>query len=243
MSTRRLPIIGITSTSIQTDSGSWRTGQNQAYVDALVRAGAAPVLIPNLADRARLRPLHELLDGLLLSGGGDMDPACFGESRHEKCGLPDAARDETELLLIRWAMDEGRPLLAICRGIQVLNVALGGSLYQDIGAQVPGSERHSWASDVPRHQTVHTVSIEPDSRLARIVGTTSLPVNSFHHQALKDVASGLVVTAQAADQIVEAVEAPGHPFAIGVQWHPEEIAPYDVLAQRLFDALVKASLR
>jgi putative glutamine amidotransferase len=240
MTTRRLPIIGITSTSLETDSGALRTGQNDAYVDSLVRAGAAPILIPNLAERERLRPLYELLDGLLLSGGGDVDPSHFGESRHEKCGPAHAARDETELLLTRWVMGEGKPLLAICRGIQVLNVALGGSLYQDIGSQVPEALRHNWSSDAARKQTVHDVSVEPKTRLAGIVGTRSLAVNSFHHQALKDVASELVVTARAADQIIEAVEAPGHPFAIGVQWHPEEMSQDDTLAQRLFDALINA---
>lgn len=240
MTTHRPPVIGITSTRLQTDSGSLRTGLNEAYINAVVRAGAAPILIPNLADEKRLRPLYELLDGLLLSGGGDVDPSHFGESRHEKCGPAYAARDETEFLLTRWAMGEGKPLLAICRGIQVLNVALGGSLYQDIGAQLPEALKHDWSSDTPRGKAVHVVSIEANTRLADIVTADSLPVNSFHHQALKSVAPGLVVTARTTDRLIEAVEAPGHPFAIGVQWHPEEMAHEYGQAQHLFDALADA---
>jgi putative glutamine amidotransferase len=236
------PTIGITCTTFQRDQNQRPpdTGQNQSYVDAVIRAGAAPLLIPNVTDKALLRTLYDRLDGLLLSGGGDIDPSYYGESRHEKCGLPSPERDETELTLIRWAIDEGMPLLAICRGIQVLNVALGGTLYQDLQAQAPEAERHSWSPGYPRDYIAHAVSIGPQTRLARIVGADPLPVNSFHHQAIKDVAPGLTVTARAPDQIIEAVEANGQAFVVGVQWHPEGLARDDVRAQRLFDALVKA---
>ena len=135
------------------------------------------------------------------------------------------------------------PILAICRGIQVLNVALGGSLFQDIQAQIPGAERHDWYPNHPRDRLSHTVTISPDTRLAQIAGTTLLPVNSLHHQSVKDVAPGLVETGLSPDEIIEAVEAPDHPFAIGVQWHPEELAGGDARAQRLFDAFVEASKR
>jgi putative glutamine amidotransferase len=236
------PTIGITCTTFQTDQSLRppNTGQNQSYIDAVIRAGAAPLLIPNVTERALLRTLYDRLDGLLLSGGGDIDPSYYGESRHEKCGLPSPERDETELTLIRWAIDEGMPLLAICRGIQVLNVALGGTLYQDLQAQAPEAERHSWSPGYPRDYIAHAVSIGPQTRLARIVGADPLPVNSFHHQAIKDVAPGLTVTARAPDQIIEAVEANGQAFVVGVQWHPEGLARDDVRAQRLFDAQVKA---
>lgn len=137
-------------------------------------------------------------------------------------------------------MDEGKPLLAICRGVQVLNVALGGSLYQDIQGLAPGAEKHDWKPDYPRDRLSHTVAVTPHTRLAHILGAASLPVNSLHHQAIRRVAPGLTVTACAPDQIVEAVEAGAHPFAVGVQWHPEELASGDVRAQRLFDALVEA---
>jgi putative glutamine amidotransferase len=129
------------------------------------------------------------------------------------------------------------------RGIQVLNVALGGSLYQDIEAQVPGALNHIWCPDYPRDRLSHHVEVIPQADLARIVGGSVLPVNSLHHQAIKDLAPGLTVTARAPDQIVEAVEVDGHPFAYGVQWHPEELAPKDEGAQGLFNALVTACLR
>ena len=240
MTSKHPPVIGVTCSSILVEGASPRQGQNLSYLRALIRAGAAPMLIPNLTDESLLRAVYERVDGLLLPGGGDVDPGHFGEAPHEKCGPPDPARDETELTLTRWVMEEGKPLLAICRGIQVLNVALGGSLYQDIAAQVPGAGRHDWHPGYPRNHLPHHVTVTAGSRLAEVASATSLPVNSFHHQALKDVAPGLTITAHAPDGIIEAVEAPGHPFALGVQWHPEELAAEDARAQRLFDALVQA---
>jgi putative glutamine amidotransferase len=136
-------------------------------------------------------------------------------------------------------MEEGLPVLAICRGIQVLNVALGGSLYQDIEEQVPGAQKHNWHPGYARNHLPHTVDVSPQTRLARILGTTTLPVNSRHHQALKKVAPGLAVAARSPDGIIEAVEGEDHPFAIAVQWHPEDLIT-DERAQRLFDALVDA---
>lgn len=267
MTNKRLPTIGITclddrpcpefiegptrdqqpppfdnpSTGLRTP----RFGQSQAYVHAVARAGAAPLLIPNLTDKTLLHTLYELLDGLLLSGGEDVDPAYYGEPRHEKCGPVSPDRDEVELTLVRWAMDDGKPLLAICRGIQVLNVALGGSLYQDIRAQVRRADKHDWHPGYPRNRLSHTIIVAPQTRLAHILGPLNSPcplywVNSLHHQAIKDVAPGLTVAARAPDDVIEAVEAEGHPFAIGVQWHPEELGDNDLRAQRIFDALVEA---
>ena len=215
-------------------------GQNQTYVQAVIRAGAAPLLIPMLNDPSLLRTLYASLDGLLLSGGKDVAPVHYGEALHERCDPVPPERDEMELRLARWAVDEGRPLLGICRGIQVLNVALGGSLYQDIEAQIPGAEKHSWYPDHSRGHLSHVVLVTPEARLGRTLGATSLSVNSGHHQAVKDVAPGLTVVARAPDGVVEGLEADGHPFAIGVQWHPEELAAGDPRQQRIFDALVDA---
>ena len=244
MTNKRLSIIGITCYDDRPtlDQHAPRFSQNQTYVHVLAKAGAASLLIPLLTDKTLLRTLYELLDGLLLAGGGDVDPAYYGEPRHEKCGPVSPDRDKVELTLARWAMDDGKPLLAICRGIQVLNVALGGSLYQDIQAQVRGGDRHDWHPGYPRNRLSHTVIVAPPTRLAHILGTTSLLVNSLHHQAIKDVAPGLTVAARAPDDLIEAVEVEGHPFAIGVQWHPEELAAIsrDVRSQRIFDALVEA---
>jgi putative glutamine amidotransferase len=247
----------------------------------LARAGAASLLIPQLpvlsvvegTDKTLLRTIYDLVDGLLLSGGEDVDPAHYGEPRHEKCGPVSPDRDKVEFTLTRWAMDDGKPLLAICRGIQVLNVALGGSLYQDIRAQVRGVVKHDWHPGYSRNRLSHTIIVAPQTHLAHILGAPSegrrrlrrrcsgqaspdavfaqresspCPsywVNSLHHQAIKDVAPGLTVAARAPDKIVEAVEAEGHPFAIGVQWHPEELAGNDLRAQRIFDALVEACQR
>jgi putative glutamine amidotransferase len=242
MTKKRPPTIGVTCSEFQQEPLSPRAGQNQSYVRALVRAGAAPLLIPSLTDETLLRTVYERLDGLLLAGGVDVHPARYGEPIHEKCGSISPDRDEAELALARWAMDDGLPLLAICRGIQMLNVALGGSLYQDIQAQVPGAERHDWYPGYPRDHLPHTVAVTSHTRLAHLLDTTSVPVNSLHHQALKDLAPALTVTARAPDGIVEAVEAGAHPFAVAVQWHPEELAEHDVHAQRLFDALAEACL-
>ncbi len=241
MADRRSPLIGITSMTILTEGYSPRLGMSRSYVNALLTAGAAPLLIPHIESKSVLRALFERLDGLLLPGGGDIDPVHFCEARHPKCNEPSAERDDTELTLARWAMEGGVPVLGICRGIQVLNVALGGSLFQDIQAQIPGAERHDWYPNYPRDRRSHMVAVSPDTLLAHVVGATTLPVNSLHHQSVKDVAPGLVVTGYSPDGIVESVEAPDHPFAVGVQWHPEELVESDVRAQRLFDAFVEAS--
>jgi putative glutamine amidotransferase len=242
MTSKHPPIIGITCTQIHTPAHQHppRLGQNRSYVHAVIKAGAVPLLIPHLTDHSLLRTLYEQLDGLLLPGGTDVDPALYGESRHEKLQRVDPEQDETELTLARWAMDEGLPLLAICRGIQLLNVVLGGSLYQDIQAQIPEAEKHDWHPGRFRTHTPHRVAIKPQTRLARILDTTSLAVNSLHHQALHRVASGLEVVARAPDQVIEAVEAPEHTFAVAVQWHPEELIDVDPSAQWLFDALIGA---
>jgi putative glutamine amidotransferase len=247
MTSSKAPIIGITCGTIPAahEYHPSRVGQNQTYVDAVIRAGAVPALLPNTADRELLRALYEKIDGLLLSGGGDVDPSHYGEAVHEKCGHIDEERDETELTLARWAVEDGKSLLAICRGIQVLNVALGGSLYQDIKDQVPDSLEHTWHPEHPRHHRSHTISVDPGTSLARILGETSLPVNSLHHQALNRLSPHLTVSARAPDNVIEAVEIASRthsrqPFAIGVQWHPEELAPHDPRQQGLFDALVES---
>lgn len=236
------PVIGITCTFIRPHQEQWppRLGQNRTYLRAVTRAGGVPLLIPHLSDQAQLRTLYEMLDGLLLPGGEDVEPVAYQERPHDKLGLIDAERDATELELARWAMDGGLPLLAICRGIQVLNVALGGSLYQDIQAQIPEAQKHDWYPGYDRSRLSHDVEVSAGTRLAQIVGPGTLPVNSLHHQSLKETAPGLTVVARAPDSVVEAAEAKDHPFALAVQWHPEELVESDVRAQRLFDALVVA---
>jgi putative glutamine amidotransferase len=242
LASSRIPVIGLTCFETPADEQrSARVCQSLSYIRALQSVGAVPLLIPHSPDPRHLDALYRRLDGLLLPGGGDIDPIHYGEPRHEKCNEPSPARDETELTLARWAMEDRLPLLGICRGIQVLNVALGGTLFQDIVAQIPGGRKHDWYPDHPRNLTPHDVTLAPGTRLLALSGVDSMPVNSLHHQAVKDLAPGLLATAYSPEGIVEAVEAPDHPFALAVQWHPEELAPTDPRARRLFEALASAA--
>jgi len=210
-------------------------------VRAVRRAGGVPVVLPPLLGEGEAAPLLSRLDGLLLSGGWDLSPHWYGGEESPLVEGVDRERDRMELALAREALRAGRPVLAICRGLQVLNVALGGILYLDIRAQVPGALAHRPTEGQPPDATAHPVRLEAGSRLASILGEGEVLVNSFHHQAARDVGKGLVVTARAPDGIVEAVEHPAHPFCIGVQWHPE-IAPGDRgRMERLFAAFVEAA--
>ncbi len=217
-------------------------GHRKTYVDAIVRAGGVPLLIPPLADEATLRALYESLDGVLLSGGGDIAPGLYGDTPHQKLGTVDPARDHAELPLARWASAEAKPLLGICRGIQVINVALGGTLYQDVHTQIGASlshtlsyEREDWA------YMAHPISIAPDSRLAQLMGAQAMTINSLHHQSLKEIAPGLKAVAWAPDGVVEAVEGQGDSFVLGVQCHPEALeAAADPRWQALFLAFVES---
>jgi putative glutamine amidotransferase len=236
------PLIGIPGRRDQSSrSGSPVFAQNQTYVEAVATAGGAPVLIPLNLGEGALRAICERLDGLLLAGGVDVHPRHYGEAIHEKCGQIDEARDAVELTLTRWALAGGLPILAICRGIQVLNVATGGTLYQDIASQVPGSLKHDYWPDYPRNLLTHQVTVDNDSRLAAILGGTQVAVNSLHHQALKDLAPNFTVVARSPDGLIEAIEGHDHPFALGVQWHPEELVKDAPPMRRLFEDFVSAA--
>lgn len=228
-------LIGVTPTL---DEQTGRITINQDYLDALRRAGALPVLLPLAEDTAAWEEMLRRVDGLLLSGGADLCPASYGEEPLPVCGETAPLRDAEELYLCRRALEMKKPLLAICRGHQVLNCALGGTLYQDIAAQYSDSISH------PRHDTprdpVHPVSVTPGSRLAAITGRSALQVNSRHHQAVKDLGRGLTVSARAEDGLIEAIEYPAAPFALGVQWHPEALSDRYAEAQALFNAFVEA---
>lgn len=202
------------------------------YVDAIRRAGGLPVLLPP-GDPAWMGGIH--LDGVIATGGGDLDPARYGgDCAHPQLSEPDAERDETEIQMMRWLARGDLPSLMICRGLQALNVALGGTLIEHIPDHVhPDIHRSpggSWST--------HPVSVEPDSLLERSCHGREVSTVSSHHQAIRDLAPGLHVVAQAPDGIIEAVEAPDHPFLLAVQWHPEVSADVDPQQQALFDALV-----
>jgi putative glutamine amidotransferase len=237
------PVIGITG---RTDRSARPPNQllvsiGQTYVQAVRLGGGAPVIVPSYLEEAELRAIFELLDGLVFSGGGDILPALFGEQDSGLLWFVDERRDRSELALARWALSEGLPLLAICRGIQVLNVAAGGTLIQDIPTQVSNPLTHSTVAGRPRDVVAHTVEVESSSHLAALVGGGELGVNSAHHQAVKEVGEGLVVTARAPDGVIEGLESPDRPFCIGVQWHPEAMVGSRSVMRRLFVGLARAA--
>lgn len=235
------PLIGISCGTSRHDEHA-KTEQdrlNMAYSNAIQEAGGLPIILPNVGDRLDTAALLDRLDGLLLSGGYDVCPAVFGEETLNESVEVDEARDATELPLIREAVHRQTPILAICRGIQSLNVALGGTLYQDLPVQAPSGIPHR--QNAPRHAATHSIAIESGSRLAEAVGDTQMEVNSFHHQALRDVADGLKVVAKAPDGTIEAVEAPAHRFLVAVQFHPEEMTGSSEKARKLFRAFVEAA--
>jgi putative glutamine amidotransferase len=251
------PLIGITASSragarwadhalAHEQDVVWRD-----YSAGVARAGGLPVILPCVAG-ASGEPDHgsaELvaqtvarLDGLLLTGGLDLDPAHYGEAPHRRLGGVDAAKDALELAALRAARERRIPIFGICRGLQILAVAYGGSLYQDLESQVEGVMAHEQKKD-PRHPS-HAVTVEPGSRLASLVGHAgALPVNSYHHQAVRRVPEGFRVSARTADGVIEAIEAVDqrHGFVLGVQWHPEAMWRRDDAARRLFEALVEAA--
>jgi putative glutamine amidotransferase len=234
------PIIGIPC-YVATRAGSDISlyANNASYVDAVEQAGGIPLLIPPLADDESLATIYARLDGLLLSGGGDVDPAHYGQERLPTCQEPESARDLVELALARRAVAAQLPILGICRGQQLLNVALGGTLYQDLATERPEASQHD-RHDRERDYRAHEIAIAPSSRLGEILGTTSHPVNSLHHQAVHQLGEGMRIVAQAEDGVVEAVELDGHPFALAVQFHPEELVASDEPSRRLFAAFVTA---
>ncbi len=233
------PLIGIT---IHPDNDPDRVNLDRliaGIVQGVERAGGAPLLVPLGLSEPTLRELASRLDGLLLSGGGDVSPERYGVvPRLDVLGGVDAERDRTELKLTDWAVDEQRPLFGICRGAQLLNVSLGGTLYQDISEHV-GAIKHTYGDDAFTLRP-HAVQVTEESRLARILGRPIVDVNSLHHQAIRDVAPALRVVAQASDGLAEAVELPGDHYALAVQWHPETLLDLPE-HQALFDAFVAAA--
>ncbi len=207
---------------------------------ALEIAGGTPLLIPITDRESTLRTLYGRLDGLMLAGGVDIAPNYFGEEAHPQLGKVDAQRDWVELTMTPWALADGMPVLGICRGIQTLSVTAGGSLWQDIEAQVPDALEHRYFPDYPFDRLSHTVQLEAGSRLAEILGREEFEVNSLHHQAVKEAGDGLRVTARAPDGMIEALEGNGPAWVVGVQWHPEWLLEKDPSMKQLFEAFVAA---
>lgn len=231
------PIIGI--------SGSHNVADRQMfvrenYMQSVLRAGGIPVLLPEVEDEATAKAMIDHLDGLLLAGGGDVLPSRYGEEKLPACGEDDPQRDIFELLIIPMAIARNMPVFGICRGIQVLNVAMGGTLIQDIESQ-KGIPTKMHQQEPPYGAPVHTVHFERGSIFERITGVTEMQTNSMHHQSIKEPASRLRVDGYAEDGIIEAVSAKDTDRIFAVQFHPEYLSDHDVYAQRLFDHFVKLS--
>ena len=236
----RRPLIAITATT-EVIRGISRVRVNEAYTRSVERAGMLPVIIPPFEDERRAAAIAATVDGILLTGGEDVDPARYGASPHPRTEAPHYARDRSEIALVVAAKTMAVPTLAICRGLQVLNVALGGTLIQDIASERPDALPHTL--DGPRDVRTHAVHVREGSRLAAAVGATDLEVNSSHHQSLARVASGISVTATAPDGIVEGAESDGDRWwMLGVQWHPEELtATVEEWDRLLFEAFRQAA--
>lgn len=229
------PIIGITS-HIEQES---KYILNKSYINSVQQAGGIPLIVPaGIEDD--VTELVQQLDGLLLSGGGDIDPTLFGEEPHPELGEVSPLRDSVEMLLIREMLAENKPILGICRGVQILNIAMGGNMYQDIYAQQDKVLlQHSQIAT--RSHRSHFVQVENNTILHSIAQAERIKVNSFHHQAVKDVPEPLIISGIASDGVIEAIESKGHHFVVGVQWHPEELVESeDSVSIRLFEKFVQA---
>ena len=237
------PIIALTCSSdpAGTQPPQVRDHANQAYSEAVRRAGGAPLLVPPAAEREPVEAVLACAHGILVTGGVDIAPSAYGEETDPQCGEVDPWRDNLDRWTLAAAEQRALPLLGICRGIQVLAAFRGGTLYQDISSQVWNHLEHRQAE--PRSALTHTVQVASGSLLAQIVGAGELPVNSFHHQAIKGVPPGFRVVAEAPDGLTEAIELPGEAFRLGVQWHPEDLIDTDERHERLFRALVEAARR
>ena len=234
------PLIGV-STSITIDEYPERAFVNSAYLRAVEQAGGVPVLLaPQLSAAAR-EALWARLDGLVLTGGGDIEPSRFGEAPHPKTALVSADRDALELELVDRALRDDVPMFAICRGLQVLNVALGGSLHQHVPDAFGDHVQH--AQPDKRHVATHDVKLQTEgTRLGTIVGASELRVNSFHHQAVSRLGRDLKDVGWAPDHVIEALEhADRRRFVVAVQWHPEDLIGHDASARALFTAVVDAA--
>lgn len=218
-----------------------RVAVNAAYVHSVVAAGGVPLVLSQLMGPGSAARALTACDALLLTGGEDVDPQLYGARAGRLLRAVDGARDAFELALFQAARERGVPILGICRGLQLINVALGGTLWQDLPSERRGSGEHDPAT--PRDTRVHPVTLLPESRVARALGTTALTPNSFHHQGIRDLAPGLVATGWAADGLIEAVEATeGDGWLLAVQWHPEEMYADPAAPERgLFRALVAAA--
>ncbi|MDA8097457.1 MAG: gamma-glutamyl-gamma-aminobutyrate hydrolase family protein [Clostridia bacterium] len=230
-------MIGITC---EHDDEYTRIWLYNSYFRAVEKVGGVPLLIPSLHSGNTLDSLVSVLGGLILSGGGDVDPHFFGEEPLPETGLIAPERDVFEITLTRRVLAAGRPVLGVCRGMQVLNIACGGDIYQDISL-IGGINRLKHYQDGPRWYPTHEILLRPHTRFASIIGDRQLRVNSFHHQVVRRVAPGLHATAWSRDGIVEVIEGTGPAFVLGVQFHPECMWERYPIFLNIFEALAQAA--
>ena len=234
------PVIGITTFMMQDTRKTFATVSSN-YVHSILKAGGTPLLLPMIFDPDLLLGFINVIDGLLITGGDkDVNPQLYGEDPVKELEGICPERDECECYLFRRAMEEALPVLGICRGMQLMNVAAGGSLYQDIFTQLENSLGHL-PKQMPVDELYHRVNLQEHSTLSSIFETRELMVNSFHHQAVKRVADTFVATATSQDSVIEAIEHRQHPFVIGVQWHPEDLTNRHTRFLKLFEAFVTAA--
>ncbi|HPT78682.1 MAG TPA: gamma-glutamyl-gamma-aminobutyrate hydrolase family protein [Candidatus Atribacteria bacterium] len=232
------PVIGVTC---DFDLHEHRSQVFSGYYESIIHAGGIPLLIP-CSEGLSAEELFDKFDGLLLTGGQDIDPYLYGEEPHPDIGSVYTARDRLEIDLCRKAAEADMPVLGICKGLQVMNVAMGGTLIQDIRSAL-GEKALCHSQKAPGFLSIHDIHISRGSKLGSIFNSETLRVNSFHHQAIKDTGGPLVITARAGDGIAEAAESSVHRFFVGVQWHPERMISKAPEMLKLFEALVREAGR
>lgn len=234
------PIIGILTNVYIVEEGSYAGGErlyvNRDYVKNILKAGGIPLLLPIIDDSEVIKKQIESIDGLLLSGGQDVNPLLYGQKPSDFLGAVRDDRDFFELQAIRHAFSLNIPLFGICRGLQVMNVAFGGTLHQDIPSELGFDHHQKSRREEPHHQ----IEIYSDSKLYKILGVSYLETNSFHHQCVKDLAVGFSISARSEDGVIEAIEREDRPFVLGIQWHPEMMAE-KYAVERLFSAFIAAA--
>ena len=228
------PIIGILA---EVDS-EISTKVKNSYIDAVEKSGGCPMLLPYVRDDRTIDKFVDICDGFLFTGGADVDPLLYGEEVKNTCGEIQKHRDELELRVFQRVMATSKPILAICRGSQFVNVAFGGTLYQDIPTEINTSISH--VQGEPNYCTTHSVEILENTPFFDLTGEKTVPVNSFHHQAIKRLGDGLEVMAVAEDGIIEAFYLPGGRYVRAYQWHPERLCEQDGYNRRIFDDFINA---
>jgi putative glutamine amidotransferase len=238
--TLKTPLIGMTTSNGRKTTNIYIP---RAYVESVRKAGGLPVLIPTGTRPEQAAELRELFDGVLIIGGADIDPSYYGGRPHASVELDGPERDELEIAIVKAAAETDWPVFGICRGLQVMNVALGGTLYTDIPDQLPGALKHNRDTKRERDLLAHSVTVTRGAQISSILGEGELKVNSLHHQGIRLLGERLLATSTAPDGLVESIEVPGHPFALGVQWHPECLPDSEPMQHLFTEFVAQAAAR